>query len=112
MSLKAQPGGDEIGRTRRSRWEPGGLPKESRGQRMNICVCNPVAATDVQTQEIRVQLLAVGEKMAHVYGSCSSSKQSNGMEERRECQDPLRFRQPTSENDLQDNASHQPYESK
>src|SRR5712671_7880174 len=55
---------------------------------------------------------AVGEKMAHVYGSCSSSKQSNGVKERRECQDPLRFRQPTSENALQDNASHQSYESK
>src|SRR5258705_1211058 len=79
---------------------------------MNICICNPVAAAYVQTQEIRVQLLALGEKMAHVYGSRGPSKQSNGMKERRECQDPLRFRQPTSENALQDNASHQAYESK
>ena len=34
------------------------------------------------------------------------------MKERRECQDPLRFRQPAREDSLQDNASHQAYESK
>jgi len=69
--LKAHPGDDEIGRTRRSRWEPGGLPKESRGHSMSICVCNPVAAADVQTQRFECSF-SVWSKMAH-YGSCSSS---------------------------------------
>ena len=34
------------------------------------------------------------------------------MKERRKCQDPLRFRQSSREDALQDDASHQPYESK
>src|SRR5277367_4341143 len=109
IRLKAQPGIDEIDRTLRGRWQPGGLPEDSSRHRVNVRIGNPVVTADVQSKKIGVKLLALCEKVAHVYGACCSTKQANDVEECGKGQDVLRLRQASCEYSLQDDASHQPY---
>src|SRR5689334_9777014 len=79
---------------------------------MNILISDPVASADVKSQEVRVQLFTLRQKMAHVDGACGATEYTDGMKEGRKGQDPLRFGQSSREDCLQHDAADQPDESK
>ena len=112
IRLKSQTGRDKIDRTLPGRWQPGGLSEESSRYRVDVCIGNPVPTAYVQPKKIGVQLFALREKVAHVYGAGGSTKQANGVEVCGKGQDPFRFRQAPCEYALQNDASHQPYQGK
>src|SRR5882724_9402534 len=79
---------------------------------MNVLIGDPVAITDVEAQEIRVQLFALRQKMAHVDGACSATKYADGVKESRKSKNPLRFGQSPREDCLQYDAADKADESK
>src|SRR4029077_15158487 len=72
----------------------------------------PIAATDVQSQKVGMQFFAISKEVAHIDGACGSPKQTNDMEEGGKRKSPLRFRQSSSKDGLQDDAADKPDESK
>src|SRR5882757_2342704 len=72
---------------------------------MNVLIGDPVAGTDVESQEVRVKLLPLSYEMAHVDGACSAAEYADGVKESRKGQDPLRFCQSPREDCLQHDAA-------
>src|SRR5713226_3842405 len=79
---------------------------------MNVLIGDPVAGADVESQEVRVQLFALRQKMAHVDGACGAAEYTDGVKESRKGQDPLRFGQSPCEDCLQHDAADKSDESK
>src|ERR1700756_1968993 len=79
---------------------------------MNVLIGDPVATADMESQEVRVQLFPLGQKMAHVDGACGPAEYTDGVKESREGQDPLGFGQSPREDRLQNDAADKSDESK
>src|SRR6267143_4414649 len=79
---------------------------------MNVLTCEPISIPDVHSHQVRVQLLALRQKMAHVDGACGAAEYTDGVKESRKGQDPLRFRQSPREDCLQHDAADKSDESK
>src|SRR5215467_11135088 len=80
---------------------------QARGQSVNIRVCDPVSLPYMKAEKVRVQLLALRNEMAHCYRTQIAAKQPNGMEKRGKCQDPLRLRQTSRKNPLENDCRYQ-----
>src|SRR5882672_12111969 len=72
---------------------------------MNVLIGDPVAITDVKSQEIRMQLFALSNEVAHVDGAGGPAEYADGVKESRKSKDPLRFGQSPREECLQDDAA-------
>src|ERR1700720_649796 len=79
---------------------------------MNVLTGDPVAITDVKSQEIRMQLFALSNEVAHVDGACGAAEYADGVKESRKGKDPLRFGQSPCEDRLQHDAADKSDESK
>src|SRR5882672_1101470 len=79
---------------------------------MNVLIGDPVAITDVKSQEIRMQLFALSNEMAHVDGAGGAAEYADGVKESRKSKDPLRFGQSPREDCLQYDAADKSDESK
>src|SRR6202140_1784790 len=79
---------------------------------MNVLIGDPVAITDVKSQEIRMQLFALSNEVAHVDGAGGPAEYTDGVEESRKRKDPLRFGQSPREDCLQHDAADEPDEGK
>src|SRR5258707_6871770 len=66
----------------------------------------------MESQEVRVQLFTLRQKMGHVDGACSAAEYTDGVKESRKGQNPLRFRQSPREDCLQHDATDKSDESK
>src|SRR5258708_3839140 len=71
---------------------------------MNVLTCEPISIPDVHSHQVRVQLLALRQKMAHVDGACGASEYADGVKESRKSKNPLRFGQSPGEDRLQHDA--------
>src|SRR6266404_2636273 len=78
---------------------------------MNVLTCEPISIPDVHSHQVRVQLLALRQKMAHVDGACGASEYADGVKESRKSKNPLRFGQSSSEDRLQHDAADESDES-
>src|SRR5260370_15705818 len=79
---------------------------------MNVLTCEPISIPDVHSHQVRVQLLALRQKMAHVDGACGTAEYADGVKVSRKGQDPLRFGQSPREDCLQNDAADKSDESK
>src|SRR4029077_624989 len=71
-----------------------------------------VATTYVESQEVRVQLFALSNEVAHVDGARGPAEYADSVKESRKSKDPLRFRQASGEDGLQHDAADEPDEGK
>src|SRR5260370_15219435 len=79
---------------------------------MNVLIRKPIPTADVQSQQVRVQLFALRQKMAHVDRACGAAEYTDGVKESRKGEDPLRFGQSPCEDGLQHGAADKSDESK
>src|SRR5260370_33340240 len=79
---------------------------------MNVLTCEPISIPDVHSHQVRVQLLALRQKMAHVDGACGASEYADGVKESRKSKNPLRFGQSPGEDRLQHDAADESDKSK
>src|SRR6266436_718173 len=79
---------------------------------MNVLIGDPVAITDVKSQEIRMQLFPLTKEVAHVDGAGGPAENTDGVKESRKSKDPLRFGQSPREDCLQYDAADKSDESK
>src|SRR6266478_4840688 len=79
---------------------------------MNVLTCEPISVADVHSQQVRVQLFALRQKMAHVDSACGAAEYTDGVKESRKGKDPLRFGQSPREDRLQHDAADKSDESK
>src|SRR5260221_13960330 len=79
---------------------------------MNVLICEPSPIPDVHSHQVRVQLFALRQKMAHVDGACGAAEYADGVKKSRKSEDPLRFGQSAREDCLQHDAADKPDESK
>src|SRR5260370_38506336 len=79
---------------------------------MNVLICKPIPTADVQSQQVRVQLFALRQKMAHVDRACGAAEYTDGVKESRKGEDPLGFGQSPREDGLQYDAADKSDESK
>src|SRR6266446_8804857 len=79
---------------------------------MNVLTCEPISIPDVHSHQVRVQLLALRQKMAHVDCACGASEYADGVKESRKSKNPLRFGQSPGEDRLQHDAADKSDKSK
>src|SRR5882724_5239251 len=79
---------------------------------MNVLICEPIPTADVQSQQVRMQLFALSNEVAHVDGAGGPAEDTDGVKESRKSKDPLRFGQSPREDCLQYDAADKSDESK
>src|SRR3984885_13424717 len=79
---------------------------------MNVLIGDPVPTADMESQQVRVQLLPLSYEMAHVDGACRAAEYSDDVKESRKGQGPLRSGQSPGEDRLQHDAADQSDERK
>src|ERR1700756_4092034 len=79
---------------------------------MNVLIGDPIAITDVKSQEIRMQLFALSNEVAHVDGAGGPAEDTDDVKESRKSKNPIRFGQSSREDCLQHDAADKSNESK
>src|ERR1700730_14902315 len=74
VRLKTNAGRNQVDCAGTGSYQPGRLGVDTCGHPMNVLICKPIPTADVQSKQVRVQLFASRQKVAHVDGACRAAE--------------------------------------